>query len=157
MVLDEESIVVLNVGTTASTVVVDSSIEVSQTAEHELARPPGELGPGDREFLSLAEKELSGEAQEAAIGLLRQVRSKWPGDLKRGERNEFSNTPDNSWDVLVQPRAQTLSITLRGAPERFQSKSLNLKTDRPGYIRFTVGTPDELPEVIRLIEQSKRK
>jgi hypothetical protein len=103
-VLDTDSIIVLNVGTTASTVIVDSSIEVSQTADHELAQPTGELGPGDREFLCLAEKELSGEAQEAAIDLLRKVRSKWPGDLKRGKRNNFSNTPDNSWNVIIQPR-----------------------------------------------------
>jgi len=105
----------------------------------------------------VGQTELKGEAQEAAVVLIRGVRHKWAGDLKRGERNNFSNTPDNCWYVIVQPRVQALSITVRGRPERFQSSILELRPDRLGYTRFTVTTPDQVPEAVRLIEQSKRK
>jgi hypothetical protein len=105
----------------------------------------------------LVESELNGEVQETAIDLLREVRKVWPGDLKRGERNNFSNTPDNFWYVIVQPRAKALSVTIRGAPERFESKTLELKVDRPGYTRFSIKRPEEIPEALRLIGESKRK
>jgi hypothetical protein len=158
LLVDADHIVVLNLGTTPRTVVVDT-IFSAETVEAREAKQLGksELGPGDREFFGLAEAELQGEAQKAAIDLIREVRRNWPGDLIRGQRNNFSNTPDNFWYVIVQPRAQALSITVRGTPKHLHSSVLELKMDRPGYTRFTVKTPEDVPEAIRLIEQSKRK
>jgi len=155
LVLDAGSVAVLNVGTTPSAIVIDGTLAAE--AKDAESSDPRDLGPGDMEFLNLAETELKGEAQEAAVDLIRAVRHKWAGDLKRGERNKFSNTPDNFWYVIVQPRVQALSVTVRGRPERFQSSILKLRPDRPGYTRFTVTTPDQVLEAVRLIEQSKRK
>jgi hypothetical protein len=156
--VDADWVVVLNLGTTPRTFVIDTVIGSEALAEGEGGSAQSDqLGPGDREFLSLVERELQGEAQEAAVDLIRAVRRKWPGDLKRGERNNFSNSPDNFWYVIVQPRVQALSITLRGAPDRFKSTTLELKVDRPGYTRFSLKNPDRVDEAIRLIEQSKRR
>ncbi len=157
--LDAESVVVLNLGTTTRTFVIDSALhpDAGQASSNESEASLIELGRGDREFLGLVERELRGEAQEAAVDLLREVRQRWPGDLHRGERNNFSNTPDNFWYAIVQPRVQALSITIRGAPNRFHSESLELRVDRPGYTRFTVRSPDDVPEALRLIGQSKRR
>ena len=118
---------------------------------------PGEYGPGDREFLRLVEHELRGPAREAAETILRQVRSRYPGDLERGQRLNFKNSPDNFWYVIVQPRAQGLSITVRGAPHRFAPSSIEVKDDRPGYTRFALRHPKEVEEALRIIERSKRK
>jgi hypothetical protein len=109
----------MNVGTSATTVVIDVGIAaptegLEPTASNEI----GELGRGDHEFCLLAEQLLTGEAQEAAIDLIRGVRQRWPGDLKRGKRNNFSNTPDNFWYVIIQPRVMALSVTIRGKPEQ---------------------------------------
>lgn len=157
LVLDAESLFVLNIGTSPSTVVVDTIVSAEALDRDSDLLMPNDFGPGDREFLSLAERELRGEAQEAAVDLIREVRKRWAGDLKRGERNNFSNTPDNFWYVIVQPRVQALSVTVRGARSRFQSAALELRVDRPGYTRFSVKTPDEIPEALRLIAESKRK
>jgi hypothetical protein len=153
-----DDVAVLNLGTTARTFVVDAvSSDDAASKQQATDQEAGQLGPGDREFVHLTETELRGEAKEAAIDLIREVRRRWPGDLKRGERNNFSNTPDNFWYVIVQPRVQALSITIRGVPSRFQSNLLDLRVDRPGYTRFTIKSSDEIPEALRLIEQSKRK
>jgi len=140
LVLDADALVVLNVGTTPSTVVIDG------IGAGNLAR-----GPGDREFLSMVERELRGEAQEVAIDLLREVRRQSAGDLKRGQKNNFSNSPDNFWYVIVQPREQALSITVRGKPEMFRPSPLELRVDRPGYTRFKLQSVDKLPEALRII------
>jgi hypothetical protein len=157
---DADSVMVLNLGTSPRTFVIDtivSSDVLEARAQEKLEKAESQLGVGDREFLGLAERELRGEAQEAAVDLIREIRRRWPGDLKRGERNNFSNTPDNFWYVIVQPRAQSLSITVRGAPDRFRSDVLELRVDRPGYTRFILKNPDDVPEALRIIEQSKRK
>lgn len=157
--IDADDVSLLNLGTTPRTFVVDTVMSAETLVRSEAAseEPEAQFGPGDREFLDLVERELRGEAKKAAEDLIREIRRRWPGDLKRGERNNFSNTPDNFWYVIVQPRTQALSITVRGAPNRFQSELLKLKADRPGYTRFVVLGPREIPEALRLIEQSKRK
>lgn len=153
MLLDADGIVVLNAGTTGSTVVIDTGAtgDVAAPGDGQGAGHAQEPGPGDREFLRMAERELRGEAQEVAVDLLREVRRRSAGDLKRGLKNNFSNTPDNFWYVIVQPREQALSITVRGKPEMFRPSSLDLRPDRPGYTRFKLQTVDELPEALRII------
>lgn len=155
LILDTETLSVLNLGTTPSTVVIDTAI--SAEALERADDGSDNYGPGDREFLSLVKSELADEAQAAAFKLFEQVRAENPGDLKRGNRLNFSNTPDNFWYVIVQPRAQSLSVTVRGEPRRFGISSLELKTDRPGYTRFSVSRLSEVSEAIRLIAQSKRR
>ena len=153
LVLDADALVVLNVGTTPSTVVIDG-IGAGNLARGPDAGPVEvnlEFGPGDREFLSMVERELRGEAQEVAIDLLREVRRQSAGDLKRGQKNNFSNSPDNFWYVIVQPREQALSITVRGKPEMFLPSPLELRVDRPGYTRFKLQSVDKLPEALRII------
>jgi hypothetical protein len=157
---EADSVLVLNLGTTPRTFVIDTIVSADVLESRKLKKLEEfeeQSGVGDREFLGLVEKELRGEAQEAAVDLVREIRKRWPGDLKRGERNNFSNTPDNFWYVIVQPRVQSLSITVRGAPDRFKSAVLELRGDRPGYTRFLLKNPDDVPEALRIIEQSKRK
>ncbi|HLH88077.1 MAG TPA: hypothetical protein VKX28_06435 [Xanthobacteraceae bacterium] len=151
--LDAATVAVLNVGTTPSVIVIDTAVGAEALAE-QVAEAAG-YAPGDSEFQKLVELELHGEAQEAARDFLRELRKRWPGDLKRGERNNFSNTPDNFCYIIVQPRAQALSITIRGVPERFLSTIFNLGPDRPGHTRFSLRRPEEVAEAIRLIAISK--
>ena len=58
------------------------------------------------------------------------MRAQDAGDLKRGGRNNFSNTPDNYWYVIVQPRVQSLSVTVRGPLNRFGTSTLDLKLEQ---------------------------
>jgi hypothetical protein len=146
---------VANLGTSARTIVVNADAMDEGTnvtngqADH--------LGPGDREFLRLVEAALAGEAREAAGKLLQAVRAQDAGDLKRGGRNNFSNTPDNYWYVIAQPLVQSLSVTVRGPLNRFGTSTLDLKLDRPGYTRFGLRELSELPEALRIIGLAKRR
>ena len=89
--------------------------------------------------------------------ILREVRHRNPGDLSRGKRHNFSNTPDNFWYVIVQPTSQSLSITVRGKPDQFRPTSLEVKDDRPGYTRFKLRDPAEIDAALAIIGASKRK
>jgi len=153
LTLDPERVLLLNVGSSSRTLVIDADGgEISAGAlriDHQ--------GPGDREYRELVDIHLKGEAREAAHALLAHVRKGSPGDLKRGGRNNFSNTPDNFWYVIVQPRSQSLSITVRGEPEKFEPTTLAVVADRPGYTRFQLRSLDELEEAQRLIAASNRK
>lgn len=157
LILDADNLTILNVGTTPSVVVVDTVHTADVIVQQRAAQLSEQFGQGDREFLDLVDRSLRGDAKDASRALLRAIRAKSPGDLKRGERLNFSNQPDNFWYVIIQPRVQALSITVRGLPERFAPSSLELKVDRPGYTRFSVHGTGDIAEALRIIGLSKRK
>ncbi|MEQ9022969.1 MAG: hypothetical protein RLN82_09450 [Pseudomonadales bacterium] len=153
---EADDVLVLNLGAQSWALVVDASWGQEMTSPN--AQPANyTLGPGDREFLSIV-KELSADMQKAATNLLQSIRRASPGDLKRGQRRNFSNTPDNFWYVVVQPRSNDLSITVRGEVSTFIGESnLEVKADRPGYTRFKLSTEDEVEAALELIRRSRRK
>ena len=148
--------VALNVGTTSRAIGIDAQIaEVPAQA----SRTDGAVaaGPGDRAFLQLVRAELSKEMAETAEKILSGVRAKSPGDLKRGQSRNFSETPDNFWYVIVQPRISELSVTVRGPVEHFQRMAgLEIKDDR-GNTRFKVRGMEDVPAALNLIFHAIRK
>lgn len=156
---DASSVRVLNLGTSPDTVAV-ASLGSAQDASVRLGLGQAEpnYGAGDLEFLSLVEKRLRGTAASAAKELLRRIRGREAGDLQRGQRLNFKNTPDNFWYVIVQPTVQALSITVRGRPSSFDSvPGLALVNDRPGYTRFKLTRPDQVEGALRTIWSSRRR
>lgn len=115
------------------------------------------FGPGDLQFLDLAKHELSAAMAQTAQKLLAAVRGRSAGDLKRGKSRNFSETPDNFWYVIVQPRIDELSITIRGHVSKFRdSAGLEVKDDR-GNTRFKVRGEADLPAAVELIFQAIRR
>ncbi len=115
------------------------------------------FGPGDRKFLQLAKSELTEKTAQVAEKLLLGVRQKSSGDLKRGKSRNFSETPDNFWYVIIQPRIDELSITVRGAVNHFKPVArLEIKDDR-GNTRFKVKSKDDLPAALQIITHAIRK
>jgi hypothetical protein len=159
LMFDADAVTPLNVGSTSWALAISGKL--STNANDTKPRPASmgpeiqSYGPGDREFLNVA-NELPPAAFEAAQKLLQEVRGRSPGDLKRGLHRNFSNTPDNFWYVIVQPRSGELSITVRGEPERFGRSELELKRDRPGYSRFKVAAITDVPKAATIIFASKR-
>lgn len=156
---DIENVSPINVGTTSKALGI--AIELSGTAHAEIAGPTAtnsaSFGPGDREFLRLAKSELSETTARVAEQLLSGVRQKFPGDLKRGQSRNFSETPDNFWYVIVQPRIDELSITVRGSVNHFKPVArLAIKDDR-GNTRFKVKNKDDLPAALQIISHAIRK
>ncbi len=156
LVFDADDAAPLNVGTTNFALAVSASAP-AKIDQPSIVQASAErsFGPGDKEFLGLAE-QLPPNGYNAARKLLDAIRAKYPGDLKRGLARNFSNTPDNFWYVIVQPRIGGLSITVRGAPSRFGQTKLQLKDDRPGYTRFKVTTPDDVVEACQIIFSAKK-
>lgn len=152
-----DGVVTLNVGTTSSAIAIaERSTDGSFVG---LIEPTNSdhVGPGDKDFLRLCRDRLSPEMAETAKLLLDGVRSRASGDLKRGKSLNFSETPDNFWYVIVQPRVQQLSITVRGDLAHFTPMAkLPVKDDR-GNTLFKVSAAADVPAAIELIFHARRK
>lgn len=154
-----EDAIALNIGTTSQALALSAteqpSADAKQTvygAAHSLNR-----GPGDREFLKMAKSLLQPSMLEAAATLLTCVRERSSGDLKKGKARNFSETPDNFWYVIIQPRVQQLSITVRGSVEHFSGIArLPIKDDR-GNTLFKVGDKSDIPAALEIIFHAIRK
>jgi hypothetical protein len=145
----------LNVGSTASTVAVLSSL--SSAAASQFSYAEASMSKGDQEFIDLTRELLNPAMQEAAAGLLASVRRRASGELKRGLARNFSETPDNFWYVIVQPRVQQLSITVRGPKSQFEGVThLPVKDDRGNTLFKVVGLED-VEAAVKLIFLAKRK
>ncbi|MEJ1118083.1 hypothetical protein V9K92_06335 [Phyllobacterium sp. CCNWLW109] len=156
---DMSDVVALNVGTTSEAIALAGSpngaLKSSRRVEENTIQIP--YGPGDREFISMAGKLFELDMQKAAEALLSGVRKRISGDLKRGKSKNFSETPDNFWYVIVQPRVQQLSITVRGTVDHFASMAkLPIKDDR-GNTLFKVSGEGDVEAALELIFHAKRK
>jgi len=156
---DLEDVSPINVGTTSKAIGIATSPCGKSTGEIPDLNEPNQIsfGPGDQEFLRLAKADLSVATAQVAEQLLSGVRKKSAGDLKRGKTRNFSETPDNFWYIIVQPRIDELSITVRGAVDHFEPVArLNIKDDR-GNTRFKVKNKDDLPAALEIIFHAIRK
>jgi hypothetical protein len=150
-----EDLRVLAIGDLDKAIVVldRSESKTKETGEKDLE---ARMSQGDREFLSEISC-LPEEAGAAARELLSLVRQREPGWMKRGDRRNFSNQPDNFWYAVVQPRRGNVSITVRGRPADFGVSKLELKDDRPGYSRFYLSQPSDVQEAFRIVSRSRRR
>ena len=157
---DVDEATAINVGSTPDTLAILSnenadeliSGKTSSETEQEIS-----VSRGDREFLELCRKEFHDPMQRVAAALLAGVRAKSPGELKRGLKRNFSETPDNFWYVIVQPRVQELSVTVRGPEEHFSGLTeIPVKDDR-GNTRFKVSDESDIESALKLIFHAKRK
>lgn len=149
----------INIGTTSSVIALAAASPGRDPRASALAvesiQPS--LGRGDREFIELARRELSEHTAKAAENLLLDVRARSAGDLKRGQSRNFSETPDNFWYVIVQPRVDELSITVRGSTDHFAPiAKLEIKDDR-GNTRFKVRGEKDVAAALDLIFYAIRK
>jgi hypothetical protein len=157
---DIDDAIALNVGTQPSAIAILADLEddkkVRAAAQE---RPSGVVAyaPGDRQFLALTRQLLPDNMHKAAEKLLAGVRERSPGELKRGQARNFSDTPDNFWYVIVQPRVEQLSITVRGPVEHFEPMArLPIKDDR-GNTLFKITGEADVPKALELIFHAKRR
>jgi len=156
---DADDVTPINVGTTSSVIGLAAHPNEGETTPHDAAVElvDRSYGPGDRAFLRLAKSELSAQMYRAAQQLLSGVRRRSPGDLKRGQSRNFSDTPDNFWYVIVQPRISELSITVRGSVDHFRGiAKIEIKDDR-GNTRFKVRSEDDVASALEMIFHAIRK
>lgn len=155
-----DAVTILNVGTSTRTVIVAADPAYSTNSRHsDITSSPDAsraVGGGDQQFL-LALDELPSEVKKAGEAILTQVRQHFPGDLRAVSSRRFQETPDNFWFIAIQPRDRSLSITVRGLPERFSTERLKVVEDRRPYSRFKVTCADDVPEAVEVISKAVRK
>ncbi|HEV2161740.1 MAG TPA: hypothetical protein VGR52_05850 [Stellaceae bacterium] len=152
---------VLNVGNTPRTIFIaaNETSGGSERAKPVQAKPivnSSELGRGDKEYLS-ALHELPEQVRIAGEVLLQRVRGHIPGDLRRISHRRYQETPDNFWFVRIQPRDKSISVTVRGLPNRFNVSKLKIVADRRPYSRFKINHISEVDEAIHVILGAIRK
>ncbi len=140
---------------TANVDVTPTTQEVGTVQVTESATAIGQ--PGDRQFVD-ALREMPETIRQAGTEILRQVRQDFPGDLRPYPRRRFFETPDNFWGVEIQVRLKMLKFSVRGVPERFDSRKLEVRLDRPpSYSGFKVAVPQDVAEAVRIIRHADRK
>ena len=157
---EAEKAIAVNIGTTQTVIGLSAQLKAEQENATVSAIPnpvEGIHGRGDREFIQLCKRELSQRMQSTAITLLNGVRAASAGDLKKGLSRNFSETPDNFWYVILQPRIDQLSITVRGPVDHFEKIArLPIKNDR-GNTLFKVTGEKDIPAAMEMIFHAKRK
>lgn len=156
LVFSLEDATALNIGNSTEAVAILSPPS-GPNLDGDLAPTDTMLSRGDREFLQLCKLELPENMYLTARALLARVRERSPGELKRGQSRNFSDTPDNFWYVIVQPRVEQLSITVRGPVDLFDGVTqLPVKDDR-GNTLFKISNEQEVEAALQLIFRAKRK
>ncbi len=154
-----QGLAVLNLGTSAEALLVSTQpspkVEIIPP-EASVALQSYSFGPGDREFLrTIRHPKMPQAMADAGERLLAMVRQKFPGDLKRGIRTNFVETPDNFWAIVVQPFRGNYDISVKGAPSTFHPDAISIKANRGSYSRFYLSTPHEVLEAFSLISEAK--
>jgi hypothetical protein len=162
---ERTDVTILNLGTSEDTVIVKSAGEpataANRTENHSAAIshvPTSHipLAPGDEAFLRKVRQEMSKSMAAAAELLLTSVRKHHPGNLKEGDRRRFTETPDNFWMILIQPRAQNFYISVRGAPKRHAAKQIKILPGRnPNYSAFYLSDEAHVQEALDIVLQAK--
>jgi hypothetical protein len=108
----------------------------------------------DAEFLGALPPQLRDLGEQ----LLSEVRRRWPGNLHASPSKRFVEGPDNYWTVKIQPVDGSLRITVRGEPERLSADPrLGLKADQNSYSTFKIRSVDEIPLVLEVLRNARRK
>lgn len=155
---DLDSAILLNVGNTTETIIIDSREHESVQNPLPKNNPaPPVIPNGDRLF---REKLITMPEGLRKLGelLLDSVRKEYPGELVFHPKSEkFVESPDNFWVVRIQPRAQSLRIIVYGRPEEHRpNKNIKLKQDMASYSNFVIDSHVHLNDAVEIIKFAKK-
>jgi hypothetical protein len=145
----------LNIGNTSRLFVVDGGYQPETAAGKQNLPDEPRYGLGDQDFLKCLEQVPA--LKVAGKNILRQIRERYPGNLEHTSGRLFKETPDNFWAIEVQPRVKTLNISVRGKPDRFGKRGINIVPGWAGYCRFKVHGIGEVEDAVSVISAAKRK
>lgn len=145
---------VFNVGDTDRALVIDlgdRSPHPDAATKPSIAEGFRSSRGGDEAFVEECRRHLSDRLVRMAQQLLRQVRLQFPGELREGQARKWVNSPNNFLAMTIQNRDQSFAIYIRGRPQDFSVRTLDIRDDRPGYCRFKLQRQDQLDEAIDVI------
>lgn len=153
-----ESVVLLNLGNSSETIVIDSRANELKTKINEVLKPASQnIASGDNSFLKALEI-LPPLQQEIGKKILSGVRSEFTGELKfYPKAGKFVETPDNFWVIRIQPRVKNLRIIIYGNPHDHKGyETIQLKRDMASYSNFIVSSKEQTHEAISVIKDAKK-
>lgn len=154
---DLDSAVLLNLGNTTETILVDSRESEAVVSKSTLQPNAYVYSSGDLRFIKKLGL-LNESLRKLGEQLLGEIRKEFPGELIFHEKSgKFVESPDNFWVVRIQPRAQSLRIIVYGTPRKHSPKSaIELKDDMTGYSNFVINNQSQLREAIDVIREAKQ-
>lgn len=112
---------------------------------------------GDAKFRQMLEG-LNDYHKKVGLELITKIRNfNSRGKLKYCERSKiFVEQPDNFWAIHIHSQSESFSITIRRKSIKQNRKTtLELREDRPSYVRFSVSCLEQVPDAIMLIKEAK--
>ncbi|MFV0349618.1 MAG: hypothetical protein ACK5JO_13635 [Halodesulfovibrio sp.] len=152
-----ESVLLLNLGRTSQTFLVDAGLDQEHTALLVGGVPKYEGCGGDKFFLDKL-KSLPSDREALGVDILRAVRSCLAGELVYKEKSQkFVESPDNYWVVRIQPRVKNLRIIIYGIPSDHKNYSrIELAKDMSSYSSFLVESSEQVEEAVDAILSAKQ-
>lgn len=143
----------LSSGNTLTTLVIDGASKDQKGAGSGTEVPIS----GDEHFIS----SLPPKLKELGLNLLTEIRNDNPnGQLVfHPNSGKYVESPDNYWTVRIQPRDESLRVTVYGLPHSFDADGgiIVLKKDMSSYSAFKVSVKQQLPEALSIIRQARKK
>jgi hypothetical protein len=144
----------LNAGTSDTAILIAATSNEPKQNER-LDSVKRSIGSGDAKFL----QALPANLKNLGTQLLAEVRAHIAGDLIFYQSSgKYVQAPDNFWTIRPQPRDESFRMTVRGKPESFDVlESLELRPDMTGYSSFKVSHAAQIPDMLRVLKQVRRK
>jgi hypothetical protein len=112
---------------------------------------------GDLSFLGECRRHFSKDMYALAELFLSKIREKHSGSMREGLARKWVNYPDNFIAITIQNRDQSMAVYAKGDADRLAGfRSIEVRPDRPGYVRFKLYRATQLGEALQVIEASAR-
>lgn len=148
-----EDLHVLNLGISSNVILINnSSLEKMRPLSLDNTN---KFSDGDLQFIS----KLPVKIKDIGDCLLKGVRMFYKGDLKSTESNWKFVENKNFWAITIQPRVNSLLISVRGRPDSFISphKSISLKPGRSSYSEFKLTSESQIEDALAIILEASKK
>jgi hypothetical protein len=161
LVLFDHKVMVLNLGTTDDVIVIKLGRTIEQPTSPSPSQHQAQTGRalqrGDAQFIvACRHHQLPSDMINAMEIVLKRVRAEFPGHLVEGQNRKWVNHPDNFVAITIQNKDLSFAIHVKGRTDQFGHTSLQLKADRPGYIRFKTNSASDVQKAGDIILRSAR-
>lgn len=105
---------------------------------------------GDAQLISELAK-MPTPAASAGREFIRRIREAQPGSFKRMKSGQFNYGPLDFLAVVVQPKAESIRVTVYGQPHAFgRTATLTLKPELKSYTSFKLRSQSEVDDAVRV-------
>jgi hypothetical protein len=146
---EPETATLLNLGTVDFTVFIGAEASKADVTERTKS--------GYASVRAQCLKHLPRDLADRAVAMLDEIAGDSSDDLISDKTNRWISRPDNYFTIKVQPQNKDLVVTIRGRPDEYESKIVDLRADQNGYTRFWIRRLADVSEALRLIRSARQR